>query len=293
MQASTFGELGRLEEAIQPILSSLEAFVAQENWAQAAINAINLSELYLILGDLGQALNLAKRSVELADRKSDIFWRISTRATLATVLYHANRIGDSVVAFRKAEEMQKKMNRNSSFLYSTNGFWYCSLLLYQGKYKVVQVQASQTIKIAIQNNLTLDFALNKLSLGRAYLLMAQKDGSSDFLMAANHLNHAVDSLRQAGNQPYLPRGLLARAEFYRVSDDFDKAQHDLDEVMVIAERGSMVLHQVDCHLEYARLHIAKAEKGKARVSLDKAKQMIEKMGYHLRDNDVTEIEGQL
>ena len=71
------------------------------------------------------------------------------------------------------------------------------------------------------------------------------------------------------------------------------AQHDLDESIVIAERGSMGLHQVDCHLEYAHLHLAMGEKGKARESLDTVKQMIEKMGYHLRDNDITEIEGQL
>ena len=50
--------------------TALEACVAQKNWKDAAINADNLSELYLIIGDFAQALNLAKKSVELADRKS-------------------------------------------------------------------------------------------------------------------------------------------------------------------------------------------------------------------------------
>jgi len=125
------------------------------------------------------------------------------------------------------------------------------------------------------------------------LLKAQKDVSCDLIRATEHLNQAVDGLRQAGTQTYLPRGLLARAELYRESEEFNKAQHDLDEAMVIAERGSMGLHQADCHLEYARLHLAMEEKGKARVSLDIAKKMIEKMGYHLRDKDVIEIEGRL
>jgi len=44
-------------------------------------------------------------------------------------------------------------------------------------------------------------------------------------------------------------------------------------------------------LEYARLNLAMAEKGKALENLDIAKKMIDKMGYHLRDKDVTEIEG--
>ena len=117
--------------------------------------------------------------------------------------------------------------------------------------------------------------------------------SDDFVKAASHLNQAVDGLRQAGTQPFLPRGLMARAELYQMSGDFKKAQHDLDEAIVIAERGSMGLHQADCHLEYARLNLAMADKDKARKSLDIAKKMIEKMDYHLRDKDVMEIEGRL
>lgn len=286
-------ELGRLGEAVQPMEIALEAFVAQEDWIQASINANNLSELYLIVGDLVQALNLAKRCVELTGRSHDMIWRIAARSTLANVLYHANHISDSVAAFRKAEEMQKKINKQPKILYSLNGFEYCNLLLNLGKNKVVQVRASQTIKIAKKNNWLLNIALDNLSLGRAHLYQAQHDVSHDFVTAADYLNEAVDGLRRAGTQPFLPQCLLARAELYRVSGEFDKARHDLDEAIVIAERGSMGPHQVDCYLEYARLNLAIAEKGRAKESLDIAKKMIEKMVYLLRDKDVSEIEGQL
>jgi tetratricopeptide (TPR) repeat protein len=282
--------LGRIGEAVQPMQTALESFVVQENWKEAATNALNLSELYLITGDMKQALYLAKRSVELADRNRKMYLRIMTRCALADSLHYSNLISDSIIAFRKAEEMQKKDRGKLSFISSVSGFKYCDLLLSQKKYQVVQVRASRTINIAKQ---PIDFALDNLSLGRAYLLQAQHDGSRDYMRAADHLNQAVDGLRQAGIQQYLPRGLLARAELFQVSGEFNKARHDLDEAMVIAERGSMGLHQADCHLESARLYLAMAEKGKARESLDIAKKMIEKMGYHLRDKDVTEIEGQL
>lgn len=55
--------------------------------------------------------------------------------------------------------------------------------------------------------------------------------------AAEHLNQAVEGLRRAGMQDFLPRGLLARAEFYIAQKDFDKARHDLDEAMTIAQRA--------------------------------------------------------
>jgi hypothetical protein len=54
--------------------------------------------------------------------------------------------------------------------------------------------------------------------------------------------------------------------------------------------GSMRLHQADCHLAYARLHLACGEKEAARESLAKTKRMIEEMGYHRRDGEVAELE---
>ena len=100
-------------------------------------------------------------------------------------------------------------------------------------------------------------------------------------------------MRLAGQQQYLPNGLLARAELHRVRRDFPKAQHDLDEAMRIAERGGMGLYMADCHLEYARLYLAMDKKEDARENLDTAKEMIGKMGYHRRDVDVVELEDKL
>jgi tetratricopeptide (TPR) repeat protein len=139
----------------------------------------------------------------------------------------------------------------------------------------------------------LDIALNNLSLGRAHLLQALQEGSQNFTQAAEHLNQAVDGLRQAGTLHHVPRGLLARAELYRVKGEFERAQHDIKEAMTIAERGEMGLHQADCHLEYARLNLAMGDVDRAREHLAIAIKMIEQMGYHRRDNEVEELEAML
>ena len=120
-----------------------------------------------------------------------------------------------------------------------------------------------------------------------------QEGSQNFTHAKEHLNKAVDGLRQAGYQDEIPRGLLARAELYRAQCEFDKAQHDLDEAMTIAKRGEMGLHQADCHLEYARLYLAMGRNEDARKCLDTAKELVEKMGYHRRDREVEELEAML
>jgi len=161
----------------------------------------------------------------------------------------------------------------------------------QEKYHEVLNRAVQTIEW--ESGRLLDIGLDHLSFGRAHLFKALQEGSQDFTRAKEHLNQAVDGLRQAGAQEFIIRGLLARAELYRVRGEFDKAQHDLDEAMIIAERGEMGLNQADCHLGYARLYMAMGRNEDARKCLDTARELVEKMGYHRRDKDIVEIDEQL
>jgi tetratricopeptide (TPR) repeat protein len=105
----------------------------------------------------------------------------------------------------------------------------------------------------------------------------------------------VNGIRKAGRQDHVPCGLLARAELYRVKgkSEFDKAQHDIEEAMTIAERGEMGLHQADCHLEYARLYLAMRDEDRAREHLAIAIKMIKQRGYHRWDREVEELEAML
>jgi tetratricopeptide (TPR) repeat protein len=285
--------LGRLKEAAQPMKAGLEAAIALENWNAAARAACNLSELYLTIGDTALALEHANQSVDLADRSGDAFQRMSTRTALADALHQAGSQSEAESLFREAEKMQKDRQPEYLMMYSIQGFQYCDLLLSQGKYQEMLSRAEQTIEWVKAQSWLLDIALDYLSLGRAHLLQALQEGSQDFTQAAEHLNQAVDGLRQAGTLDHLPRGLLARAELYRVKGEFGRAQHDIEEAMTIAERGEMGLHQADCHLEYARLYLAIGEKEDARKCLDIAKEMIGKRGYHRRDKDLKEIDEQL
>lgn len=265
----------------------------QKAWESASVDANNLSEVYLIIGNLKQALYYAEKSVILADDSGNKSLSARCRTALANTLQSNGRMDEAMATFRKAELMQRKINRKTPFLYSVPGFQYCDLLLSQKKYLAVLTRAGQAIQVAKQNNWPLEIALGHLSLGRAYLLQALIEETHDFTKASDHLNQAMEGLRERETLEYITLGLLAHAELYRVRGDFDLAKHDLDEAMSIAERGGMGLYQADCNLEYARLHYAMGEKGKAKGSLDIAKKMIENMGYHLRDKDVKELEDQL
>jgi len=285
--------LGRLVEATQPMQAGLEIDLASKDWINASVQAGNLSELYLILGNVKGALAYAEQSVDFVDRSDNMFLQRGARSTLANALHQKGFFLESETVFREAENIQKNAESDLQLLYSAEGFRYCDLLLSQGDYAEVERRASQTIEIAKKNNWLWDIALDNLSLGRAHLLHAQHEPDHSYAESLTYLNRGVDGLRQAGHQYLLPLGLLARAEYYRITGVLDKAQRDLDEAFAIASRGGMRLYLADCHLEFARLALARGEKEKAREHWGIARDSIEEMGYHRRDKEVEELEKQL
>ena len=262
--------LGRLPEAVQPMRAGLEARIAEKNWKEAAPNAGNLSELTLTLGEVASAVAAGEESVELADRSEDAFQRMSKRATLADALHQAGRWEESASSFREAEAMQAEMQPHYPRLYSVQGYRYCDLLLGRAEpedgsgwegvgaplreaCKEVRERATEIVEIGRRDNVILEVALGHFSLARAHLGLALTSAAPDWDPTAEHMDRAVDGLRQAGQEDDLPRGLLARAALHRLTPDPAAAARDLAEALEIAERGSMRLHEADAHLELTRL----------------------------------------
>ncbi len=285
--------LGRLKEAAEPMRASLGVALALEHWTNAAISASNLSDNYLNSGNLPESIEFAEQSLESASKSDIAFQRMVNRVTLGNALHQVGRVPETETFFHEGEAMQREQQPEYPLLYTVQGYFYCDLLLAQGKYREVRDRAEKYFEWRVPSDSLLDIALDHLSLGRAHLAEMQEYGTGDFFKAANHLDQAVNGLRNAGTQHRIPHGLLARAALRRARDDFERAQHDLDEAMSIAERGGMGLHQADTHLEYARLYLAMGDKPKAREYFTTAREMIERMGYHRRDDEVAELEEQI
>jgi tetratricopeptide (TPR) repeat protein len=293
--------VGRLREAREPMQAGLEMDIQLQDWENAAKAANNLSELSLTLGEVNEAVRYARQGVEFADRSGYEFLREAMRSCLAEALHQTGGLSDAESLFREAEDLQKKSQPEYPLLYSLQGYQFCDLLLSKGAFQQVLERADQTLKWVTQQRWLLDIALDNLSLGRAALLQAQVKGDPEgsgqavaaFQEAKTYLDLAVKGLREAEQQDELPRGLLARAEFYRVTKDYAAAWRDLEEVHGITERGEMRLFLADYHLEAARLSHAEGKDGKAREHLATAKKMVEEMGYGRHKPEVEELEKQL
>ena len=112
----------------------------------------------------------------------------------------------------------------------------------------------------------------------------------------DHMEEAMDFLRRAGAQHYLPRVHLTRALFRAATGTFAGAREDLDEAYEIAERGPMKLYLADIHLHRARLFGLMASRPAAypwsspRDDLDAAKSLIDECGYGRRSEELADAE---
>lgn len=126
--------------------------------------------------------------------------------------------------------------------------------------------------------------------------------------AEKHLDAAVDGLRRAGRDDYVPLGLLARAAFRRQgyetghgADYLNRAQQDLDELAELNDRDEMRFFLNDWHLEHARLALAQIHiEGRQDTLIasagdhtDKAAQLIETTGYRRRDRELEDLRTRL
>jgi hypothetical protein len=324
--------LGRLTEALEPMRAGAEGAAKLQEWTNAAINANKLCELELTLGEVAGTVRDSEQSVIFADRSGDAFRRISTRATHADALHQAGRLAEAEARFREAEQMQGKSQPGYPRLYAHSGFQYCDLLLTEAEReagkaeaerneeellavcRAVSERAAQTLRWLTDAKRPLfEIALDHLTLGRALLYAAilgargrrrasaqtsslsptSEEHQRALTSAATELDHAVSGLRRAGQQGYLPRGLLTRAWLRSLTGPRTgpaSAQSDLDEAWEIAERGPMPLFLADVHLYRARLFGGQKEEGGTKEyprqspeqDLAEARRLIKKHRYDRR-----------
>jgi tetratricopeptide (TPR) repeat protein len=299
--------LGRLDEGREPMRASLAATVAREDWQNAAVYAGNLSDLDLALGNVASAVHHAEQSVQYADRSQNPDQILLKRTALADALHQAGRTVEGGHKFREAEMLQQNRKPETPLLYFVQGFQFCDLLLAEIERAVwrrslgldeqtfnteplsdVEHRATISLPIMIRNRQLLGVALDNLTLGRTALFRTIL-GDAATGSAHSHVEPAVNGLRQAGQADFLPRALLTRAWLFVLQGNPAAARTDLDDAQQLAERGPMRLFLADVHLHRARLFF-RENRDEAREELQKARALIERCGYHRRDEELRDAE---
>jgi tetratricopeptide (TPR) repeat protein len=281
--------LGRLREALPAMQAGLTMYISQKHWQYAARVASNLSELALLLGELTQAIDYGKQAVKYADDSNDKFLRMMTCTTLADALAQSGEPAQASALFKEAYQLQQQYQPDYPLLYSVQGFRYCQLLLASGELDAVIQRAEQTLVWMTKAEWLLDIALDKLILANAYSQRAVRDHKLNDQQTADFFQQAIAELESAGQQEFLTRGLLDRAAFYSQSQQYDKAQQDLNRAFDIADYSGMRLYLCDYHLETARLALVQHDQASAIQHHTKAEALIKATGYHRRLADCQEL----
>ncbi|HEY3567344.1 MAG TPA: SEFIR domain-containing protein [Thermoanaerobaculia bacterium] len=296
--------LGRLSEAVVPLRTALRMTVERNDWGSAAIVARNLSELELNRGEITAAVTIGEQAATYADRTGDLFKQACSVAKIAAALHQEGHRAESRRLFEDAEYRQVAHKAEPPYLYSLRGFQYCDFLLADMERSAWQRCLNQlttslsTCDSIIERVNTIfglrklprwhsaepifDVALDHLTLARVMLYMTHA-ASAIPQSAHDHIAAAVDGFRASGQMDYLPCGLLTRAWIRFLSGDETGCQEDLDEAWEIAERGPMPLYQADILLYRARLF-------RDLAALAEARRLIEKHGYHRRDEELADAE---
>ena len=289
--------LGRLEEALQPMLAGAQMQAGSEDWTKAAASYGSLSELHLSLGLVIAAVATARQSVDYADRSGYAFQQMTSRTSLADALHQKGEAAVALARFLEAEAMQGRIQPEYPLLYSLQGFQYCELLLagaeraaWRGPGNLPLVWCCEEViergqrmfEWRTPGDSPLGIALDHLTLARSVLYAALLQGEMPDAGKAV-VDLAVSGLRAAGQQQFVPHALLTRAWLRHCLGGLTGAQADLAEAEQITARGGMRLFQADIHLTRARLF-------RDRVELAKARVLIEACGYGRRLPELEDAE---
>ncbi len=300
------GELGQACKALE---AAYEIRKKRKLWQFAAINARNIGEVQLLMGNIAGAIGTLRLARESHDRSTCSCQNcMSNRMYCALVLGQAMMLRDNFGAAQKlfveAKEylsLSLSLSRGvavvNPFFAGTPGYPYMEFLLAVGRLDEAAIEAQNALTLALSGGGTLlDLGLSRLTLGRIAAKRQAKSTDLSLQEAERFANEALSDLKRSGFQEFIADALLNRAALrVRVGSQvmnghLSDPRADLDEAWEIAERGPMRLHMADIHLYRARLFFReKAYPWESPAAdLAAAEKLINDCGYHRRDEELAD-----
>jgi tetratricopeptide (TPR) repeat protein len=93
--------VGRLVDAVELLSASADASMQLGQWEKVANAYSNLSQLYLTLANVSEAITIGRKSVTYAIRSGDAFEKILSYTALADALHQSGHRAEALRLFRK------------------------------------------------------------------------------------------------------------------------------------------------------------------------------------------------
>lgn len=188
--------------------------------------------------------------------------------------------------FEESEQRHAVDSPQYPMLYGTAGYRYCELLLELGEGEEVERRGRRMFDWRVDSDPLLYLGLDHLSLACSLWTLGRP-------AAREHFASAIDNVRAAGQQGYLPSALVLHAAFLRETGDREGAARALNEAVQISVRSEMRLAECDARLEQARQTLDSNDLPTARSAFETARTLIDDCSYHRRDCELALIESRI
>ena len=259
--------------------------------------AMMLSELKLLVGELGEAEQDAGLAVEFADHSGDWGQKMRSCCRLAAVKHMQGDFDRAKQLFEEAVVLQNYGEPTKPVLYSDHGFLYRRFVLDHprpGDFDIFLHEAEASLSIDRDFKpphvwlvtIGLDLLSKASALAKLGIHIEEKE------RAANRLfEDAFTALKNSGSVIYLPEFHLAKARFQleRRQPFYGDALQEADNALRYAEDYKMPLYFVDANIIKVRAYRANSEPCKAAECMKLAETEMNQSGYFRWRNEIEQL----
>lgn len=249
----------------------------------------NLSELFLLSGDLVEAKRAAEGALHCASSAQDWGQLMRGHCRLAVVHYFQGETISAKQEFIIAKELKEQCGGPEPWIVMDHGFYYRWWLLDTSSTKEQYTDILHDAEGASGPDqtwlapLALDELVKAIAISR---LGKEKDAEGLF-------SKALQTLMESGFVIHLPYYYNAKVEFDIYRGDVNSALQNVAEAQRIASYYGMPLLLADSYLCEAQIHISTSSPEKAQNARERASNLITNHGYYLRTLELTLLEGQI
>lgn len=261
---------------------ALRIALDSQDWANASTGYQNLSELYLLRGELDHSISSTKEAVKLARRAKSKQLVCESLSYQSWALHLQGRVGKARRTYRKVEALN--INLSIKYIHSISGIQQADHKRRLGDTDYALKVTKANLKISEEYHYLSDISMCHRVLGD---LCADADQRDE---AAKHYRQALDISRETSMKQVLIEALLARGRWEaRHRQDPEAAFSNLKEALDYAKAGGYRLYEADIRVALAWAHLAAGDRKSAREEAEYALQMSEAMGYHWGKVDANEV----
>lgn len=298
--------VGRIKDALYPIEEAYRRSITLDNkYRFASI----LSQLYLIKGDINQSKLYGEQIYVLAkDETKELSREVEDYLALyVNTLYQEGDKNGAYNLYKRVKLSRRKRENNADFDIIME-YYFLDLLLNLGqdkdvyKWLVNKKILKRNTKKEMQNQkqfyveIPLEHALIDLALAKVNIYWYQQPvnlNENEFIRIIRkgqfRLIKAIEKLKIAQDQTFLPAGFLTQAKLFRLLNDTKNAKLELAKVFEIVNYQHMKLYLIDYYIESSYVFITENNNKGAIDCYHKAEKLVRETGNYRRKLDLDAI----